>query len=189
MRNTAGRTGSEVHRGVGQVLGDCQGCNTHKRQVLECIDCLGPLSASVCPYPYLVWEPPFVLSQGNAGVDPRTPGRTRSLLLAPLSDYPSLLGTRGLPVTLAPFPPPFFSFVAALVSLVFYTRESCPGERPETAFETRENRSGDVSRNERTDFCTAFKRRMLRSTVIDGTNLRSTKFSIRKLLVLFSDYY
>lgn len=51
MRDAAGRApGSKIHRergGARQVLGDCQSCNTHKRQVLECIDCLCPLSVSL----------------------------------------------------------------------------------------------------------------------------------------------
>lgn len=69
MRDAARRApGSKIHRerGARQVLGDCQSCNTHKRQVLECIDCLCPLSVSPV---YLLWEhTPF--SQGNAGREP-----------------------------------------------------------------------------------------------------------------------
>lgn len=75
MRDAARRApgAAKIHRerrGARQVLGDCQSCNTHKRQVLECIDCLCPFSAS--PYRPCVsaMGTHTLFSQGNAAEDP-----------------------------------------------------------------------------------------------------------------------
>lgn len=102
MRDPEGpRQAVQVHRSAGQVFGDCQGCNTHKRQVLECIDCLclspisllHTLSLSTSLYlpssPFLsfpqrphvpatrIWSGNHPSLPGNAGETPRDPRRTR----------------------------------------------------------------------------------------------------------------
>lgn len=79
----------ESIQSAGQVLGDCQGCNTHKRQVLECIDCLCPLSAFRCPARICSGNTPFSPRETHEILNPR-----ENVISWLLSDYPSFPDTR-----------------------------------------------------------------------------------------------
>lgn len=129
MRNAVGQERrQESTQSTGQVLGDCQGCNTHKRQVLECIDCLCPLSASRVPTRICYGNTPFSPRETQETLKPR-----ENAISSLLSDYPSFPGTRvaSRPTTtpharfsLSPSSTIFLSLLSR--SLIRFFRPSCP---------------------------------------------------------------